>query len=133
MKKRYVLELDEDQAQALSEACEFMSRIGMAQLTEVVTSWSFNWKVDRERKDQAERAMLFAKSQLTDLGASHAYYSISSPDVPNVCKVAYDLHQVIRYRLAWDHNPNPEWNTHKNEPMRYGKSPLATIKPVDEL
>lgn len=132
MKRKYTIEVDEDQAQAISVACEFMGRIAMGQFTEIATGWMFNWKVDHEQKNVAEKILQAAKGMLTDLGRSHPYYSISSPEVPDQCRIAYDLHQVIRHRLAWDRSPVKEiTNCHKDEPMRYGKSNLATIQEVE--
>jgi hypothetical protein len=128
-KRKYLLEIDEDQAQALSQACEFMSRIAMGQFSEITSGLWFKWKVnDPDTLDVCEKIVTTAKSMLTDL-PRNSYFGIMSADVQENCKVMYDLHQVIRYRLAWDRRPDTkDWDIHKDEPMRVSSSPLPSIK-----
>jgi len=48
--------------------------------------------------------------------------------VNNNAKIAYDLHQVIRHRLAWDENPEGDfWNVFFDTPMQVSDQPLAEI------
>jgi hypothetical protein len=103
----------------------------MGQFGELSSSWNFDWKCDNEARDVAEKMLQSVKRTLTPLYGNQ-FYSISSPEIPDSWKIAYDIHQVIRFRLAWDRDPNDNWNVHKNEPMRYGSSELATIKGEDK-
>jgi len=125
-KRKYILELDEDQVQALSNACEIASRLAMGQFTEITNDLWFHWKVDHDTRDVCENILTTSKSMLTGLDRN-SYFSISSPDVAENFKIMYDLHQVVRYRLAWDRNPSDDWNVHKNEPLKVSQSPLAKI------
>jgi len=127
-KQKYILEIDETQAHILSQACEFLSRIAMGQFTEITSSLMFQWKGQRENRDQAEACLDLAKNLLTQLNGNQ-YFSIRAPDVQEKFKIAYDLHQVIRHRLAWDRDAAPSWNVHKDEPWRTSQdTPLAQIQ-----
>ena len=43
-------------------------------------------------------------------------------------RVAWDLQQVIRYRLAWDRNPEGGIQVIFDEPLKSSQEPLACIK-----
>lgn len=126
MKRKYILEIDEDQAQALSTACEIASRLAMGQFTELTNDFWFHWPADHDERDVCGNILNTVKTMLTGLDRN-AYFSISSPQVEEKFKVMYDLHQVVRYQLAWDRSPADDWNVHKNEPLKVSQSPLAKI------
>ena len=59
---------------------------------------------------------------------------------PETSKVAWDLYQVTRHRLAWDRAqacghpgegqaPPPMWSVNYDQPMRTSKEPLAWMEP----
>ncbi|SRR5579883_3416055 len=49
-------------------------------------------------------------------------------NVSNPAKMAYDLHQIIRYRLALDNKQGG--NDSLNSPMQWSDEPFAKITPI---
>jgi hypothetical protein len=128
--RRYVLELSERQAQALSQAAELYARLGMGQFDQLDR---FFWK-PQESLDQA-RAHLDALRMIKN-GSLNAHPGIYSPDVDDDCRVLYGLHQVIRHRLAWDRDPHPGIlrGVSYDKPLKTSKNePLAGIEELEAL
>lgn len=125
-KRRYLLLLTEAQVESISCALEFYERAGgMGQLGEVLDPWRRRCRP--ANIEPARRALDEAQNLLTGLpfGAS---FGICSPEVPDEFRVAYDLHQVLRHRLAWDRYPQGGTNVVFDKPRQTGQEPLATIK-----
>lgn len=130
--RKYSLSITEAQAQVISNALEFYERIGMGQLMEIfyLRPEASQLEADTRKRDFVERMLDEVKSVAWGLKPS-SFYSISSRDIRDDFRVAYDLHQVIRHRLAWDRNPKKDiMNCHKDEPMRWSKVELAKIEEV---
>ncbi|MHB1949680.1 MAG: hypothetical protein ACYCQI_16400, partial [Gammaproteobacteria bacterium] len=49
-------------------------------------------------------------------------------NVSDSSKIAYDIHQVIRYQLAWDKEPCGDVGVSFDPPMKWGSQPLAKIE-----
>lgn len=142
--EHYILRLTPNQAQALVNACDFYSRIGIGQFGEVAhlaRCGMINQKkgVDRHGTayETAEYYLNEAKRALTGL-ESNSNYGIASDSVNEEFKVTWDLQQVIRHRLAWDRRGNPatrEWRgensmmgTHYDDPHKTSKEPIAAME-----
>ena len=130
--KPYHLAMTERQAQVLVNALDLYSRIGMGQLTEVAHILRMNvignpsGTVDA--LDAVERLTREAASLW--MGGSGGYYGITSEKIRDVFRVAWDLQQVIRYRLAWDRKPEGGIQVHFDDPMKTSEEELAIIKKV---
>lgn len=123
-KRRYVLELSERQAQVLSQAAELYARLGMGQFDKLDR---FFWKPQKSL-DQA-RTYLDALRMIKN-GSVNAHPSLRSAEVDDDYRVLYDLHQVIRHRLAWDREPQPQGlrGVSYDDPYQMSKDePLARI------
>lgn len=126
--RRYVLELSERQAQVLSQAAELYARLGTGQFDKLDR---FFWK--------PQGAMAQARAHLDGLrliknGSLNAYPGIRSAEVDDDYRVLYDLHQVLRHRLAWDRDPQPQGmlrGVAYDEPYKTSKGePLACIEEI---
>lgn len=124
----YTLTLTEAQARVLSSACELLSRIGMGQIEECAEY------IPEEQIRKPDRLELKqALENLTPLatGLSRgAYHSIAAAGW--MARTAYDLHQVLRHRLAWDREPAGGIFVRFDEPHRLGPEPLPTISRVKD-
>ena len=99
---KYLLEIDEDHARLLIEALDFYSRVHMGQL-EVITEQHIHSFDDPEDCHRFRQTVLLLKD---DLGIHHnAHWGIRSPKVIEGAKIAFDIQQIIRHRLAWDRHP----------------------------
>lgn len=129
----FVLTLSEKQAEVLVAALDFYSRIGIGSIQEVQNV------VMRERHcrpdachDAVRNALDFVKRELYGLEAN-AGFGIFHKDVPDHFKVAWDLQQVIRHKIAWTANPGGGFGVNYHEPMKSGSEQLATIDVASEL
>ena len=120
----YNLSLTERQAQVLVDALDLYSRIGMGQLTEI----SHVLRMNSKAVDEVD--MMLREASYCWMGGAGSYYGITSDKINDVFRVAWDLQQVIRYRLAWDRNPDGGIQVHFDEPLKSSAEPLAVIKKV---
>jgi hypothetical protein len=111
--QKYTITLNENQLRLLSWACDVVSRIQICQLDRVADII--------EPKDDPNFAKLHAfQDELLYLKrwfglAPNASYGIFSEEVHNSARTLWDMHQVIRNRLAYDAHPgitpqNRWWN-----------------------
>jgi hypothetical protein len=130
--KPYHLAMTDRQAQVLVNALDLYSRIGMGQLTEVAHILRMNVIGNPggtvEALDAVERLTREAASCW--MGGSGGYYGITSEKISDVFRVAWDLQQVIRYRLAWDRKPEGGIQVHFDDPIKTSSEELAVIKKV---
>lgn len=123
--KTYQLTLNEEQARVLTQALDLYARIGCGQLEEILQHHQF--RVDYAQSELARERIQQAKLILTSLPET-AYFSIHSPDICSAYRVAFDLKQVIRHRLAWDNNPQGGILVNFDTPVQTAKdTPLATM------
>mgnify|MGYP001565132730 CR=1 FL=1 len=96
---RYVLEISERQAQLISDAVELNARLGMGQFEELTCFfWSKGGSLEKARPH-------IDSLRLIKNGSLNSSPGICSKSVDDDYRVLYDLHQVIRHRLAWDRDP----------------------------
>lgn len=95
-KKKYILELTEEQVKVLSTACEFFARIKMGQFGEIVFHCAN--KHCPEDPEAAQDAWLeFRKHIFPELhGAGHSYGIGYSKEADT----AFDIYQVIRQQFG---------------------------------
>jgi len=100
--KKYTLTLTEDQARALSDAAELVSRLYMGQLDFLrVFSKSDNYEAVYKALDDLRELMGLIPKGCT----RNAFYGISSKEISNVARTLFDAHQVIRHQI-WKDTPS---------------------------
>ena len=130
---KFVLELSELQAEVLIKALDLYSRIGIGQIGEVhnILTLEPHIKSPSENTYQGiKNALDFVKRELFGFEAG-ASFAMHAPQVPDKFKVAWDLQQVIRHKLAWTANPAGGVGVSFQEPMKSSKEPLATMTEAD--
>jgi hypothetical protein len=135
--KNYNLQIDATQAHVLIKALDLFSRIKCGQIKEIghVLRWAIcageRDKVSPENMEIADQlldkvAMLYFP-ELPLPGASYGIREAPGEDE----KLAYDIQQVIRHRIAWDNAkpgetmPGGVWGY---EPSRTAQHPLPKIE-----
>ena len=129
----YTLTITERQARTLSMACEVLARLGMGQFKDALDhlpeadqrDWSA-WHDDME--------------QISRILSKHMPGGIDISNADEEARTAWDLHAVIRHRLAWDRakaegvtdGTKREWpammQVSYDEPMKYSEEPLAKME-----
>lgn len=104
----------------INKALELYSRLGIGDFKELKNIFSnycnfeFN-EIEMIKLIKPIRAFYFKDLKKTDL--SH-HYSIFSNNSLEKSKIAYDIIQVIRYKLAYFNNPNGENTIDFNTPLK---------------
>lgn len=122
-RRRYVLEISERQVQVLSQAAALYARLGTGQFDKLDR---FFWKSVLQARPHLDALCLIKN------GSLHAGTGIRSPEVDDDNRMLYDLHQVLRHRLSWDRDPQPQGmlrGVSYDEPSRTSKDePFARIE-----
>lgn len=121
----YTLHLTEKQAAEISHACEILARLRMGQIGMAL------------RELPLDKTMEYEQEQYV----SNYLRSLCRPGCSRIDVAAWDLHQVIRHRLAWDRayskgiikpgEPRrwPEMSgVMYDEPMQLASEPLAEVR-----
>jgi len=129
----------ESQLRTLSWSCDLISRIQICQFDRVADI------IEPSRLDPDFKRLWEFRGDLDRLKSwwgmsSNASYGIFSTEVPNTARTLWDIHQVIRNRLAYDSNPGitpgNRWEKGKytvdfDEPFHADKdTPLIKVKKV---
>jgi hypothetical protein len=127
--KKYVLEITERQLSILIDATEILARIGMGQFWTIIEHI-----VPKKPFAKYWEELPTARDILTSLGARMLDYpenaspGIHNPIVADKHQIAWDLHQVLRNRLAWDRHPEGGMQTQFDDPLLSSKEPLAKVR-----
>lgn len=118
--QRYNIEVSEAQAKLISLALDMYSRMEGGQLQWVFSMIS--WK-HYENLKNAEPLLNELQQLLTGMQKGN----LGIGNVSNSARMAYDLHQIIRYRLALDDKQN---SNNLNSPMQWSDEPFAKITSI---
>ena len=126
MTKRYKIEVTEKQARLISRALDIVSRLEAGQFEELI--YRFEWPYAGKRyRESCDTTLEILKYQLTGMSTNG---NLGITMVSNDSRMSYDMHQVIRHRLAWDGSPLGGMSVDLHEPMKYGDENLATIEEI---
>lgn len=133
---KYQIEVSEEQARIISEALDLYMRVRLGQVEVIIEPWRFAIRGDQqeqtaERLLVAERLVGDAKMALTGFTPT-ASFGIGHDAVPNDARIAQDIRQTIRHRMAWDRRPEGGHTADFHEPMSWGKQPLPKVSKVEE-
>jgi len=110
---------------------DFYSRIGIGQFEEIVHgSFIFDWGSPvswNNQYDQIRHLLDGVKFNLIGM-PFNASLGICGPDTPERAKIAYDIQQVVRHRLAWDREPKGGYTVDFDKPMQCSNLELPKIK-----
>jgi len=115
-----IVKMTEEQANVVLKALDLYSRLHLGQFREIQTIWQTNYLWAKETLKEL-------KKQLTGL-EENEYHSICAEYVSQNAKIAYDILQTIRHRMAWDKNPNGGLTVDYDEPLNVSNLPLPEVK-----
>jgi hypothetical protein len=98
----YTLNINEQQAKVISNALDLYMRIGMGQLTEILQHPTIMAARDVKDIPAVEANLRQVKSLIFKDLPKGVYHSVLSEKIDDSNRVAYDLCQIVRNRLAWD-------------------------------
>jgi Zn-dependent M32 family carboxypeptidase len=129
----YNFKINKKQVEVISKALDLYSRIGAGQVNEILWHSSVAKKMWVKNDNLTENKMDYkiVVKMLDDIKKiiwgykPNEHGGISMAEETD--KIAYDLHQVIRYKLAWDENSEGGLTVDFQKPMRYSEEKLAKI------
>ncbi len=124
---KYLLEIDSEQAQIISKACELYARLHLGQLRVLVEE--FIGRMDCEKFWQLRDGMKSLEYLITGF-PNNSYQSIVSPSLSDCAKTAWDIYQVVRHKIVWTEHPEPKngfRNVNYDEPLQTSMHPLPNI------
>lgn len=128
----YTVELAEAHAEVLARALDLYSRVGTGQLEEVLAVFDAGHELPAEARELA-RAYIDSAKVSVGLPAS-GHRGIHGEATRDEFRVAYDLQQVVRHRLAWDRRPEGGFQVDFDEPTQTSAGvPLAAIRRLGGL
>ena len=140
----YTLTITERQARVLSMACEVLARLGVGQFKDALEhlplrTQNLDWSAWHDDMEQISR--ILSKHMPGGIDGIRSSTGISNAD--EEARTAWDLHAVIRHRLAWDRaiaegvtdGTKREWpammQVSYDEPMKYSEEPLAKMEKAE--
>jgi hypothetical protein len=119
--KTYELVLNKQQAIVISKALELLSRIHMGQFSEIRNL--FIKSINMQEALEIEK--IIKEKIYPNLGGT-GHYGITSKEINEDARVAWDIQQEIRYKISWNENPNENPNggfgVNFDEPLWTSKS-----------
>jgi hypothetical protein len=125
-KKTYTLTLSEEHAQIVVKALDLYSRIGIGQFENILEVYDQGFVVTGELRDTARGCINRVK--LIFGHPENGSHGIHNPKVNDDFRVAYDIQQVLRHRLAFDRNPKGGITVDFDTPRAISDLPLPTIQ-----
>jgi hypothetical protein len=126
MSKTYTLTMSEEQAQIVVRALDLYSRIGIGQFEEILRVYDPCCTLTSMMRDEARTHINCVK--LAYGHPENGSHGIHNPKVRDDFRVAYDVQQVIRNRIAFDKNPEGGFQVDFDTPRAISQLPLPTIK-----
>jgi hypothetical protein len=111
--------LSKKQALIVKEALNLYSRLLMGQVEEL--SYFFGSKEISDSLSEI-KSILFPELE------NNSYYGIYQKDCSQESKIAYDIIQVLRNKIAWHENPEGKNTVSFAPPLRAGDESLCEVK-----
>ena len=145
--KTYTLTITEEQARALQYATDVLQRVQLGQWREIVDWLPIQKPIDYNELHQDQRIIgaILSKHMIDNIDGGASSLGIGHPDLPKENGVLYDLHCVIRKKLAWERaveqgiieseDSERKWpemmQVCYDDPMKWGSEPLAVMERID--
>lgn len=144
----YTMTITKDQAQVLIKATEILARLGIGQFRDALECLpTHEFIPDGWHEDMDSVGRLLSRHMIDGVDGYRSSLGIRNKDVSEASRIAWDLCQVLRHRLAWDlavaegtvvsADSQRKWpemmQVHYDEPSRVSEQPLALIEKNNDL
>lgn len=129
-KKKYIIEMNEEQLVTVNTALEFYARMMIGQWQEIGTHCldfaDDDYCEKKEKLDEglAKLRPIAFPDLPADLSASHGVMAVDK------ALSAWEIYEVLRNRLAWTKNPEGGWSVDFQKPISFSGKELVkcTVK-----
>lgn len=115
--KKYNLKLTEGQAQALVMGLESFMRLGIAQYN-LAIEMALPGKLLPGYNKELEESFQTIKKNIYNIVPSMSLSLWDKEMVSETVRVAHDIYEVIRHKLAWDRHPEGGFTVDFNSPLK---------------
>ena len=138
----YTLTVTTAQAETLILATEILARLGIGQFRDALERLpTREFMPDGWHEDMDSIGKILSRHMIGGIDGYYSNLGIHHKDVREPSRIAWDLYQVLRHRLAWDRaakegivesaNAQRKWpemmQVHYDEPMKVSDQPLALV------
>lgn len=133
---KVTIEVNEKQAQVIKEALDLYSRIIAGQFNEIIHIIANKycsklsdicWGEFHSSSKELNEAKMKMMSVL-GLNSPYASFGIGSEIISDDSKVAYDILQVLRNRIAWHKEPSGDIRVDFDTPLQFGTQQLCKVE-----
>ncbi len=139
--EKYILSLNKEQLSVINVALDFYMRIGIGQFDEITDHPTFqktlkdkttfhnetDYSLKREIEGKVIDLLTEARNMLCDLTVGrNGSYGINNDKVDETCRIANDIHQVIRHQFWKEHEVKSFMTVDSS--IHYTSSWFETIK-----
>lgn len=135
--EKYVLTLNREQAKIVSHACDLLSRLHIGQYRElfweflsICTSAQSDVNTVINNKEKIEGMLDELRSIAFPSRINNPNYDSVIANVP-VADNGYNIHQVIRYTMAYHDHPEGGDTVNFHKPIQLGKAGLPKCEVVE--
>lgn len=127
--RKYILEMNEDQAQILTDALEFYARMSIGQWKELA---DISLDMRDDEYFEKREALVNGLKKLRAIAYPELPYdgSYSVTAKPLAC-LAWELYTVMRHRIAWTNHPEGGIIVDFDDPISFSGIPLAECNAVE--
>lgn len=134
--RKYTITITQTQAEVMNRALELYSRLKAGQLSEIYFEFMDPKKSSRELFEVAAKVMKRSIWPDMEYNATKGVGQ-DTRDGNGKGDIAWDMHEVLRHRLAWDEAGNPPTRDFKtmmghtyDNPTSWSGHPLAEMKEI---
>lgn len=111
----------------INDALDLYSRILCGQYDKLLSFYHIGEGCSKENKKIKELFISLRQICIPQLNSNNLYCSLGiwSPETPKEAVKAYDIQQILRYQLAYHHNPQGGITVNFNSPFIHGKYGMA--------
>jgi hypothetical protein len=127
MEKKFILELTENQANAIVLGLEAFMRLGIAQYSNAIElalpahrMMGYNQIV--------EDACNLIKREILDISCNGSLSICNKKEVSESVKIAHDIYEVMRNKISWDKYPQGGSGVNFSQPLQTSKEKLPIFK-----
>jgi hypothetical protein len=131
----YIITVDEEQLKVINSALDFYSRVMTGQLEEIIDPVNSPLRdrlIKIDDREDFELCIEKMKGKVFPEAPIHGSLGIGNVNTKEEAKMAYDMYQVFRHKIAWTNKPQGGIQVDFDNPLKFSHHKLPTIQIKEE-
>jgi len=130
--KNYQIRLNQKQLELIQKSLDLYSRLQCGQLKELSNNFSspFQDRLNDNNREEVTDCVNTIKTIIYPELSTSSSFGIFGPQTPDSAKIAYDMIQVIRYKIAWSNNPEGGITINFDSPLKCSSEPMIDVEKI---